>query len=338
MVSPVKAVNKIHQSISELVKSGVESSIHPNLSEFKKPESNSKTILITQYHQSSNKSRDLEIIESIKKNINNNLIDEIFLFTENIDDENIKKIFGCVHKCKIIPISLRLNYKIVFEYILNNHNNNNNNIYLISNSDCYFDESIKTLKYINFEKRPTSLFLSMTRYEYVNNKLDVGKNPLVEQWSDEEFKNKSIDRYEDLPYLEPWSSDAWAFKFNSLQLIKNNLNDFSQHLGTNLCEILLIDKLIKLGVDCKNIGMAGFVKCIHNHRSSYREKCNIKNFIENKIPGFVPDPSRGVIKTESNSIDNCWRLISKYNWLDAPTKKHAYSDFFVTDISEFLCK
>jgi hypothetical protein len=67
MVSPVKAVNKTHQSISELVKLGVKSSIHPNLSEFKKPESNNKTILITQYHESLNKSRNLEIIESIKK-------------------------------------------------------------------------------------------------------------------------------------------------------------------------------------------------------------------------------------------------------------------------------
>ncbi|MDC1022744.1 hypothetical protein OAR09_00410 [bacterium] len=336
----MKAASKIDESISKLVKHGVNSAIHTDLSNFDIPNCNKNIILITQYHKSLNKDRDLEIIESINNNIKNPLINEIFLFTENVSEENIKKIFVDFNKIKVIPKEPRLNYKMVFNFIKNNYYNNNNNIYLLCNSDCYFDESLKTLKYINFQERPSPLFLTMTRYEHTNGKLDVGKNPFVESWSEEDFKNKKItnEEYAQLPYLEPWSSDAWAFKFNSIKLIEDKLDDFSQHLGTNLCEILLVDKLIKLGVECKNIGLAGYVKCIHNHKSLYREKHNIKNFIENKIPGFVPDPSRGVIRTKDNSINNCWRLISKHNWLDEPRKEHRYSNFFLRNIFDFLYK
>ena len=339
MENLVKAVSKIDESISKLVKHGVDSAIHANLNNFNIPDCNKNIILITQYHKSLNKDRDLEIIESIKNNIKNPLINKIFLFTENVSKKNTKKIFKDSNKIKIIPETLRLNYKMAFSFIKTHYYNNNNNIYLVCNSDCYFDESLKTLKYINFEERPSPLFLTMTRYEKTDNKLDVGKNLFVENWSEENFKIKiSKEEYKELPYLEPWSSDAWAFKFNSLKLIEDNLDDFSQHLGTNLCEILLVDKLIKLGVDCKNIGLAGYVKCIHNHKSLYREKHNIKNFIENKIPGFVPDPSRGVIRTKDNSINNCWRLISRHNWLDAPNRNHCYSSFFIRNIFDFLYK
>jgi len=103
-----------------------------------------------------------------------------------------------------------------------------------------------------------------------------------------------------------------------------------------MCEVLLVNDLLELGIDCKNIGLAGYIKCIHQHKSLYREKKNISKKIEEYIPGIVPDPSRGIIRTKENTINGNYRLISQKNWIDNPEREHSYSDFFVRNFSEYL--
>jgi len=333
--------NKLQVRISKLIKSLANNSPDFDYDHFEQHPDNQNVVFMTQYNKTESLDRNREIIDSINLNIDNPLIDEVLLFTENLAESDIAPLINLNTKVKVIEYNHRMSYSSFFNYIYSSPNlyKNHSNIYLLSNSDCYFDDSIKVLKYINFEGGPSPLFLSMTRHEEVNGKLDIGRNPYVEKWEESDFrggKSFSSHEYSQLPYLEPWSSDAWAFKFNTLEYIDPPFLKFDNCLGTNLCEILLTDDLFKSGVDCKNIGICGYVKCIHNHKSLYRKKSNISKDIKEFMPGILPDRELGIKRNSSNSINNCWRLISPNNWLDAPQKEHAYSDFLVTDISPYL--
>ena len=331
----------IFDSISNLVLSSAESALPVNLNNYNIPPENKRVVFITQYHFCGNLDRDAEILECINRNINNPIIDKVILFTENLSKEDVEVKINLNSKTTLINLDYRISFSSVFKYIHQEPNlhGDSSNIYLLSNSDCYFDESLNTLKYINFEERPSPLFLTMTRYEDFCGSLQIGKNPFTEQWHPLEYngiKDFIPEEYEKLPFLEPWSSDAWAFKFNSIDWIKENLDEFQNELGTAMCELLLVDNLLKLQVECKNIGLAGYIKCIHKHKSLYREKKNISKKIEDYIPGIVPDPPKGILRTKENTINGSYRLLSKKNWLDAPQKEHAYSDFFVRDLSILL--
>jgi len=329
----------IDLNISNLVKKSVESALPVNYSNYNHYPTNKETVYITQYHDSKNSERDAEILDCINLNINNPTFDKVLLFTENLNTDDIRHKIDLLKKVTLINIKERISYKSVFTYIYDNFSEDYSKTYVLANSDCYFDKTLKNIRFVNFEERPSPLLLALTRYENFNGKLDVGKNPFVEKWSDNEFNGKkSFDKkeYEDLPYLEPWSSDAWIFKFNVLDWLGGDFSKISNQLGTNLCELLFIKELINSGIDCKNVGLAGYIKCIHKHKSLYREKNNVLKHIEDYIPGIVPDTSKGFYRTKDNSINNCWRLISKDNWLDAPEKEHAYSDFLVRNFSEYL--
>jgi hypothetical protein len=326
---------------SDLVKKSVESALTVNYSNYNHYPTNKETVYITQYHDSKNSERDAEILDCINLNINNPTFDKVLLFTENLNADDIRHKIDLLKKVTLINIKERISYKSVFTYIYDNFSEDYSKTYVLANSDCYFDKTLKNIRFVNFEERPSPLLLALTRYENFNGKLDVGKNPFVEKWSDNEFNGKkSFDKkeYEDLPYLEPWSSDAWIFKFNVLDWLGGNFSKISNQLGTNLCELLFVKELIDSGIDCKNVGLAGYIKCIHKHKSLYREKNNVLKHIEDHIPGIVPDTSREFYRTKDNSINNCWRLISKDNWIDAPQKEHAYSNFFVRNLSDFLYK
>jgi hypothetical protein len=329
----------IDLNTSSLVKKSINSALPVDYSKYHHYPTNKETVYITQYHDPKNHERDSEIVDCINLNINNPAFDKVLLFTENLDINDIRHKIDLLNKVTLINIKERISYKSVFQYIYNNFFEDYSKTYVLANSDCYFDKTLKNIKYVNFEERPSPLLLALTRYENFNGKLDVGKNPFVEKWSDNEFNGKKSfneKEYEDLPYLEPWSSDAWIFKFNVLDWMGRNFSKISNQLGTNLCELLFINELINSGIDCKNVGLAGYIKCIHKHKSLYREKNNVLKNIEDYIPGIVPDTSRGFYRTKDNSINNCWRLISKDNWLDAPEKEHAYSDFLVRNFSEYL--
>ena len=318
----------IQNRISDLVSSSVKSSFPVDLNNYDIHPNNEKIILITQYHECENEERDLEIVDSINRNIDNQYIDKVLLFTENLSENDIKNKINLTEKVEVLESKRRIAFHLLFNYLFSEpaYHGDNSNIFLLTNSDCYFDESLSTLKYVNFEDRPSPLFLTMTRYEDFSGSLDIGKNPFVEKWENFEYnggKNFSIKEYEELPYLEPWSSDAWAFKFNALDWIHDNFHKFNNELGTSMCELLLVHDLLKLGIDCKNIGLSGYIKCIHQHKSLYREEKNISKKIEDYIPGIVPDESKGIFRTQENVIKGNFRLISGENWIDNPEREHS---------------
>lgn len=293
---------------------------------FKNPK-NKKIVLLTQYYAELNPLRKSEIINSIQKNINNPLIDEIILLSENVSEEELTKELNLSNKVSIAQINKRLSYSIALNF-LKSKNFKNDTVFILCNNDCYFDNSIKLLRYIDFEKCNRDLFITLSRHENYFGELSIGKNPI------HNFTNKK--EYDSLPYIEPWSSDAWCFKLNLLNKIDVNHKFVNRILGRNLCEILFTDYLIKLGVKVRNLGISGYIKCIHQHKSNIRkaEDNGLNHEIKNLLPGFLPD--REFPRTKKNSIKNCWRLQSPVNWLDKQKKEHEYSSLFCTDINNLL--
>jgi len=329
----------INSKTCELITRSIESAKPINYSGYNHCPSNKETVYITQYHDQKHSERDSEIINCINLNINNPLFDEVLLFTENLNYEDIKDKINILNKVTVVNIKERISYESVFNYIYSNFPQDHSRTYVLSNSDCYFDNSLENIKYIDFNKNNQPLLLTLTRYEELDGSLNIGRNLFVEKWLETEFNgNKKFNKeeYKKLPYLEPWSSDAWIFKINVLDKLNGDFKKLSQKLGTNLCEILFVDELINHNVTCRNVGLAGYIKCIHEHKSLYRKKHDVLNDIKDHIPGIIPDHSNKIFRTKDNSINDCWRLISKNNWLDAPQKEHKYSDFLCLDLNKLF--
>ena len=107
--------------------------------------------LYLQYFKHSNILREKELIYCTKHNINNNLIDKIYLFLENIDD---KQDWMINDKVEIILFEKRMTFRNFIEY---SNNVDSNNIHIISNLDIFFDETLSKLIVNNIDNHLVTL-------------------------------------------------------------------------------------------------------------------------------------------------------------------------------------
>jgi len=295
-----------------------------------------KLVLLTQLYITGDKSRDSELLNTIKSNIDNLLIDKIILFVhKDIDDSILKKY----EENKEVEVyehdKAMLTYDDIFKYCLNQKTDY---IYLLTNTDCSFDKSVSLLKNLDY-KNP--VFYTMTRYEnYYGKGYDVGKD--IQVYANYVSKNIPLRRiphseYGSLPYIEPWSFDACAFDSKLLKELKKQSIDCDIEIGTELCEIILQYRLHESGIGMKNVGFHGHIKCYHNHASQVRNPSNWPGKEAAKLlPGIYPTGETP--RKITNSIQGCYRLRSKHNWLDKDTLWHEYSDFVVHDLTTVLSK
>lgn len=138
-----------------------------------------KYILMTQIYFPNNKLRKKEILECLHRNIKNNLVDQIILFGEKEEDiSQILEKYNSVEKKKVKFINLqrRLAFRDCFKYgnkMVLKKEKNENLIFILCNSDIYFDKSLIELEKINFKKK----FLAITRYNIKNDKSILARNP-----------------------------------------------------------------------------------------------------------------------------------------------------------------
>ena len=163
-----------------------------------------KIILLTQFYEPKWKLRYQEIKKCLLNNLNNKYISKIYLFCDGNFD--FKEIFknDKVDLSKIVQIpSKRLSYKQVFEF----SNKLSDEIKILANSDIYFDDSLKKLYKLNFNK----LFLSLTRYNIINGKPVLQHFPSRSQdswiWKDNLSIGKFDDYNNDGIYLGIWGCD-----------------------------------------------------------------------------------------------------------------------------------
>ena len=119
--------------------------------------------LITSFYQSNKTDdiyikRNIELLNSLKKNIECPLISKIHLYLDNENDINIINNLENNHKINIISTGYQPLYSDLFEYAFNNLKNE---ICMISNSDIYLHECD-----IDCLNRLDNNIFALSRYEY----------------------------------------------------------------------------------------------------------------------------------------------------------------------------
>lgn len=294
-------------------------------------------IYITQVYKPKSVERELEIIDSLQKNIDNKNFKNVYLFVES-GCENILDSLDIDKKVKIINISQnQFTYRLAFELCLDLIKPDD--VAIIGNTDCYFLDDVELLKHLDYGEKISPHLFTFTRYEYTDqDKLELGIDLEPAKWSKDMY-SRVLDMNEmknNCPLLEPWSNDAWAFDRMFLDEVKDRLHHFEMRLGKNLCEIKLQYNVHNLTrTKMYNIGFSGYVKLVHNHQTCYREKHNWMNSTT-EIPDIFPTSTYP--RTFQNSITDCYRLLSGKNWLDSQTSRttHKYTDYVVNDVEQLL--
>jgi len=194
--------------------------------------------LFQQFFIPSNEERYNEVKECIKKNVEDDKFDKIYLLNERIySDEELG-----VKNDKIVQINIgqRLTYESFF-----NHIHEKKGFIVLSNGDIFFDKTIKNVR--TSVMREIKSVQCLRRYEYV--------------------KGIELDRCNLCPDIKS-AQDTWIFHISKIKKIR----DCNFFLGTPGCDnkfahILRINDFVLLN-DYQNI------KTYHNHNSLVRNYTN----------------------------------------------------------------
>ena len=198
-----------------------------------------KIILITQFYESSNSDRQNEILYCLKKNLENPLIDYVYIITEKDFDLNE---FGIKNQEKLIQINIgkRMKYSDVFDLV---EKFNVKGYILVANSDIFFDKSLKNIfKSGLFTKKKV---YSQLRFEFTDSNL---------------YKCKIFGPRGD-------SQDSWLFHSN-FNIEKSKRKIFNFELGIPACDNHINYLFSIMGFAVHNEPY--FIRTYHNHKSEFR--------------------------------------------------------------------
>lgn len=227
-----------------------------------------KTVLIQQYYIPKNNDRKKEVQFCLKCNLNNKFIQTIYLLNEReytLSElgipVNSKWHSLAKQKIKQINIHSRLTYYSAFQHMIqqNQVQPSNDTYYILSNSDIFFDSTLKLLPNYTHAKKRFSICLG--RYEY----------------------NKNIQRLHQCNMTHSikygWSQDAWIFHSCHLPIIQGKYKNMTQfHLGKPGCDNRIAKLLEDMGL--RPINPCKKLKSYHYHSCGYRTYSN-----RDRIPG-----------------------------------------------------
>ena len=201
-----------------------------------------KIILITQFYISSNINRQKEILECLQKNLNNSLIDAIYLVTEKEYTFREMEIDNNINKAKITQVNIgkRMKYSDAFDIV---ERNSLNGYIIISNSDIFFDDTLTNLYKSGSSKK--RMVYCQLRFEYTDN--DLNKCKIFGPRGD--------------------SQDTWIFHSN-FNIIKEQRKIFNFELGIPACDNHINYIFSILGYSVHNEPY--YIKTYHNHKSDFR--------------------------------------------------------------------
>lgn len=198
-------------------------------------------VLIQQFYKSSSKARNKELQKCLRKNLENELIDEILLFTEgnNLEIPVDKKI-------KQIPIKTRLSYANCIDAI--QRIVGAGKLVVFANADIYLDDSWKALWSVKMK----DVFLALLRWEEGTD----GKEPTL-------FGPRND------------SQDTWVIHSDSVLSKEWNLSAFNIPFGKAGCDNAILVEFLRNKFKIINPAMS--LKTIHVHASDVRnyEKTDI---------------------------------------------------------------
>jgi hypothetical protein len=202
--------------------------------------------LFMQYYIDPVRTRQKEIEGCLKFNVENPLIDRIYMMNERTYKP---KELGGLTSSKIVQINIskRLMYSDVFHYV---NEQQLKGYIIIANSDIFFDETIGKIKYSEMHLR--KIMLALLRYEY---------NP-----SNKMNSQLFGPRYD--------SQDSWIF--HTSQFIQpREKKIFNFNLGKPGCDNKMIYLMNMLNYEIINDPLS--IKTYHYHRS------NIRNYTQNDV-------------------------------------------------------
>jgi len=250
--------------------------------------------LFQQFYINKIDERQNEIRKTLLYNCNNNLINNIYLLNERIytDEElGVKS-----DKIKQIVIDKRMTYQDVFTFV---ENNNIDGYIIISNSDIFFDKSIKNIQ-----------------------KCQVIKDKKIYCLNRFNFNSKNLSELELDLSGRPDCQDVWIYhsKFNNILF---NKDIFDIELGIPGCDNKIIYLFKLLGFNCYN--EPEIIKSYHFH------KIMTRNYDENtKGPNYPYYAIFPVLKHDY--IDNCR---NKFDYLsfDINEENKKIYDYILTNIN-----
>jgi hypothetical protein len=215
---------------------------------------NNKINLFCQFFINKNIERHNEILYVLKRNVENPLIDKIYLLNEKIyTDEELD-----IKSNKIVQVNInrRLKFKDVFLFI-NNYNITGYNI--LANSDIFFDDTIQKLQYSDLHSKRKMCALS--RYEFDINDANNSK-----------------------PFIDGGSQDVWIIHSNN-KLLSSEIEQFDFNFGKPGCDSHLAYLFYSFEYTVINDLLA--IKSYHYHSSNFRTYNN-KDKINGKYLYVIP--------------------------------------------------
>ena len=208
-----------------------------------------KTIInyYVNYYVDKNEDRQQELDYCIEKNINNTYISDIYIIGTLIDLHVFTKRHSMTQKIHIVISGNRPKFSDFFKLI--NKYTRSDDINIFSNTDIYFDDS---LKHVNNYLTNNTTCLALSRWDILN------------------LEKQEIEHHD-----VNWSQDTWIFKgFVKSETIGNF------YLGLWMCDSVLLKELLDNGYKVHNPSKT--IKTYHLHCS------NIRNYDRNNpVEGLV---------------------------------------------------
>lgn len=171
--------------------------------------------LLIEYFRSPDYQRHSEYLTCIHENLENDLIDKIYIFISDDSKLNFKS-----SKIKVIKSKERPTYKDFFEFC---NTNLKDEICVVSNADIIFDETLSVVK----DADMTNIFVALTRWEvFCENR----------EWCIAPYDNSS-------------SQDSWIFK-SPIEVS----DDMDFHLGKPGCDNKIAKLMADKNYEVRNPG------------------------------------------------------------------------------------
>ena len=250
--------------------------------------------LFQQFYINKIDERQNEIRKTLLYNCNNNSINNIYLLNERIYSDGELGVKS--DKIKQIIIDKRLTYQDVFSFV---ENNKIDGYIIISNSDIFFDKSIKNIQ--NCQVIKDKKIYCLNRFN---------------------FDSKNLSELELDLCGRPDCQDVWIYHSNFNNILFNK-DIFDIELGTPGCDNKIIYLFKLLGFNCYN--EPEIIKSYHFH------KIMTRNYDQNtKRPNYPYYAIFPVLKHDY--IDNCR---NKFDYLsfDINEENKKIYDYILTNIN-----
>ena len=258
----------------------------------KQKEKKDNIYMIYKFFIHKNRNRHREIQHTLQINVNNNLIDKIYMLNERIyTAEEMGIPAEKLNKIKQINIGKRLRFSDIFDFV---ETEKINGYCIFANADIFFDTDLSKLYYTGIKDKP--IIYSQLRFEYTSQNLKkctlFGTN----------LKKYRSD-----------SQDSW-FIHSKQNIPKNKRKIFNFNFGIRGCDNKLPYLFKILGYEIRNEPF--LIKTYHIHNTQIRDYDKNSPIIQGPYLHIAPFITKGNQKNESFELANGQKRHYNFSYKD----------------------